>query len=120
MMPALARMPTAALASRGRTLPDLVPVFLQWFRLVRQRSENTCKSYGEDLRMFLTFCAHAKLVEPADVDFRHVEFYLGWLQADRGVKPQTANRHLDTLKAFWKYRFAVWGLTPRSAWSQPR
>jgi len=43
---------------------------------VRQRSENTVPSYGEDLKTLLAFCEQAELAKPDDVTFRHVEFYL--------------------------------------------
>jgi site-specific recombinase XerD len=78
-------------------------VFLKWLSFVRQRRENTVRSYGEDLKTFLIFCAGADLVKPADVDFRHIEFYLGWLQMERGLKASSANRHLHALRTFWKW-----------------
>jgi len=59
--------------------------------------------YGEDLRSFLGFCEGAGLMKPDDVSFRHIEFYLGWLQEDRGIKPRSANRHLHALRTFWKW-----------------
>ena len=78
-------------------------MFLTWLGFVRQRRENTVRSYGEDLKTFLLFCAGADLTKPGDVDFRHVEFYLGWLQMERGLKPSSANRHLHALRTFWRW-----------------
>jgi site-specific recombinase XerD len=37
------------------------------------------------------------------VSFRHLEFYLGWLQKERGLKATSANRHLHALRTFWKW-----------------
>jgi site-specific recombinase XerD len=91
------------LVARDRTLADYAPVFLKWLGFVRQRRETTVRSYGEDLKTFLLFCASADLRKPEDVNFRHVEFYLGWLQMERGLKPQSANRHLHCLRTFWKW-----------------
>jgi integrase/recombinase XerD len=91
------------LAQRDRTLADYAPVFLKWLGFVRQRRENTVQSYGEDLKMFLGFCAHAALSLPDEVTFRHLEFYLGWLQAERGLKASSANRHLHALRTFWRW-----------------
>lgn len=91
------------LAARDRSLADYAPVFLTWLGFVRQRRANTVRGYGEDLRTFLGFCAWAELAKPGDVTFRHLEFYLGWLQQERGVAARTANRHLHTLRAFWKW-----------------
>jgi integrase/recombinase XerD len=91
------------LAVRGRTLADYAPVFLKWLGFVRQRRETTVRSYGEDLKTFVGFCETAGLEKPDDVSFRHIEFYLGWLQEDRGIKPRSANRHLHALRTFWKW-----------------
>jgi integrase/recombinase XerD len=87
----------------GRTLRELVPAFLKWFRFVRNRSDNTVASYAADFKTFLEFCAAAKLERPEQVTFRHIEFYMGWLQAERGCKPQTANRHLHALRSLYRY-----------------
>ena len=98
----LAAVP-GALSPRGSTLADHALVFLKWLSFVRQRRENTVRSYGEDLKTFCGFGAGAGLVKPADVDFRHIEFYLGWLQMERGLKASSANRHLHALRTFWKW-----------------
>lgn len=91
------------LAQHDRTLAEYAPVFLKWLGFVRQRRANTVLSYGEDLKTFLRFCAPAGLSKPDDVTFRHVEFYLGWLQAERGLKASSANRHLHALRTFWRW-----------------
>ena len=91
------------LAQRNRTLADYAPVFLKWLSFVRQRRENTVRSYGEDLKTFLRFCERAGLAKPDDVSFRHLEFYLGWLQKQRGLKATSANRHLHALRTFWQW-----------------
>jgi integrase/recombinase XerD len=91
------------LAGRERTLAESVPVFLRWLGLVRQRRENTVRSYGEDLKTFLRFADQAGLATPDAVTFRHLEFYLGWLQTERGLKASSANRHLHALRTFWKW-----------------
>jgi site-specific recombinase XerD len=88
---------------QGRTLAELVPSFLKWFQFVRRRSDNTVRSYAEDFKTFLQFCAAANLNRPEQVTFRHLEFYLGWLQKERGVSPQTANRHLHAIRSLYRY-----------------
>jgi integrase/recombinase XerC len=100
----LALVPPSALpVARPKTLADMVPLFLRWFQFVRMRSPNTIAGYGFDLRIFLEFAQKAKLEGPADVRFQHIEFYLGYLRLDRGSSIATANRHLHTLRAFWRY-----------------
>ena len=89
--------------ARPRTLTEMVPLFLRWFQFVRMRSPNTVASYGFDLRIFLEFAQKAKLELADDVRFQHIEFYLGYLRAERGSAVATANRHLHTLRAFWRY-----------------
>ncbi|HUG35668.1 MAG TPA: tyrosine-type recombinase/integrase [Candidatus Limnocylindrales bacterium] len=103
-MSAPLRIPdVVSLTPRDRTLADYAPVFLQWLSFVRQRRAHTVRSYGEDLKTFLIFCASAGLTTPDVVRFQHVEFYLGWLQMERGLKPSSANRHLHALRTFWKW-----------------
>jgi site-specific recombinase XerD len=91
------------LAQRNRTLAEYAPVFLNWLGFVRQRRENTVRSYGEDLKTFIRFCEEAELSKPDEVSFRHLEFYLGWLQKERGLKATSANRHLHALRTFWQW-----------------
>jgi site-specific recombinase XerD len=91
------------LAQRNRTLAEYAPVFLKWLSFVRQRRENTVLGYGEDLKTFVGFCEQAGLSKPDDVTFRHLEFYLGWLQAERKLKATSANRHVHALRTFWKW-----------------
>jgi site-specific recombinase XerD len=97
------RVTLASLARPGRTLAELVPPFLSWFQFVRLRSDNTVRSYGDDFKSFLEFCAAADLERPEQVTFRHLEFYLGWLQKERGLKPHSANRHLHAIKSLYRY-----------------
>jgi site-specific recombinase XerD len=89
--------------ARPKTLADMVPLFLRWFQFVRMRSPNTVAAYGFDLRIFLEFAHQAKLELADDVRFQHIDFYLGYLRLDRGNSIATANRHLHTLRAFWRY-----------------
>jgi site-specific recombinase XerD len=91
------------LAQRNRTLVEYAPVFLKWLGFVRRRRENTVRSYGEDLKTFVGFCEQAGLSKPDDVSFRHIEFYLGWLQAERGLQASSANRHVHALRTFWTW-----------------
>ena len=89
------------LAVRGRTLAEYAPVFLKWLSFVRQRRENTVRGYGEDLKTFFLFAEQAGLSKPDDVNFRQLEFFLGWLQKERGLKAASANRHIHALRTFW-------------------
>jgi site-specific recombinase XerD len=93
----------AALVTGDASLATHAARFLQWFRFVRERSENTVTAYGQDLGSFLRFCAEGGLARPDDVTFRHVELYLGWLRQVKQAKATTANRHLHCLRAFYRY-----------------
>jgi site-specific recombinase XerD len=90
-------------AIRNRALAEYAPVFLKWLGFVRKRQASTVRSYGEDLKTFLGFCETAGLSKPDDVSFRHLEFYIGWLQEARGLKPRSANRQIHALRTFWKW-----------------
>jgi site-specific recombinase XerD len=82
-------------------MAEYAPVFLKWLSFVRQRRENTVRGYSEDLKTFFGFCEQAGLSKPDDVNFRHLEFFLGWLQKERGLKATSANRHIHALRTFW-------------------
>lgn len=100
---ALVSIGPANLAGSSRTLRELAPRFLQWFAFVRLRRPHTVDSYGHDLRAFLAFCARAELSRPEQLTFRHVEFWLGLMRSEGGLAPQSCNRHLYALRAFWKW-----------------
>jgi site-specific recombinase XerD len=91
------------LPQRNRTLAEYAPIFLQHLEFVRQRRANTVLGYGADLKTFLRFCEQADLSQPDEVTFRHLEFYLGWLQKERGLKATSANRHRHALRTFWQW-----------------
>ncbi len=93
----------SCLVPRDRTLAEYAPVFLKWFAFLRKRRANTVRSYGEDLKTFVGFCEQAGVSKPADVSFRHLEFYMGWLQAERGLKASSVNRHVHALRSFWAW-----------------
>jgi site-specific recombinase XerD len=83
------------------TLAECIEPFLSWFATTRGRRPLTVDSYRFDLRSFLDYCAPRGFVHADDLTFRDIEGYLASLQTARGLKPQTASRHLSALKAFW-------------------
>ena len=99
--------PAEALAPLGAsallTLRDLAPRYLVRFKFVRQRAPLTVDSYNFDLGTFVEFCDCAGLTRPSQVSFREIEMYLAWLRHERKAKATTANRHLSTLRSFWKW-----------------
>ncbi len=102
-MNGLIRLAPANIADSSRTLRELVPRFLRWFEFVRLRRPNTVQNYGHDLRAFLAFCERAELSTPDQLTFRHVEFWMGLMQQEGGLAPRSCNRHLHSLRAFWRW-----------------
>jgi site-specific recombinase XerD len=102
-LPAVLLTQTSSLATQGPPLAQHAERFLAHFRFVRRRSDNTIAAYARDLSSFLAFAERAGLARPEDVDFEHVELYLGAIQHERGVSPRTANRHLHCLRSFWTW-----------------
>jgi site-specific recombinase XerD len=100
--PAVAAAP-AVIPRGGATLAALVEPFLFWFRVVRRRTLVTCEAYGQDLRTFLDFADRAGLQTPDQVRPRMISWFLAWLQEERGLCANSANRHLAALRAFWRY-----------------
>ena len=94
---------SAAAPEPRRALADLLEPFLAWFRLVRQRSENTVKSYGEDLRAFVAFCASRGIIRPEHVTYRVLEMYLAHLQHHKRLKATSANRHRHAIASYFRF-----------------
>lgn len=94
---------SAGLVRPDAALRELVPPFLGWLALVRQRAANTVKSYGEDLRAFADFCERYRITAPARVTFHVVEAYMAWLTAKQGRAAATANRHRYAIQTFFRF-----------------
>jgi len=102
-LPAIAVNVNNGLIASAPPLAQHADRFLGWFKFVRRRSDNTLAAYGRDLSSFLAFASGAGLERPADVNFEHIELYLGAIQHERGVSARTANRHLHALRSWWTW-----------------
>lgn len=72
------------------------------------RSENTLKSYGISMSLYLGFLETEKKVTPGRLcgdcfSVQCIEDWLAWLKAVRGCSPETCNVRLGSLRAFLKY-----------------
>ncbi len=88
---------------RATSIRALVPRFLAWLRFVRERSENTVKSYRFDLATFVEFCDRGGLSRADLVRVQHVEVFMAWLRQERGLKASSANRHLHAVRTLWEW-----------------
>jgi site-specific recombinase XerD len=84
------------------TLADAAGAFLAWLRGVRRYAENTLRAYEKDLAAFTRFCGALGSFSPREIRHSHVELYLAML-TEGGAAPATANRHLATLRTFWRF-----------------
>lgn len=104
---ALLLAPTPSVPStRGlvsKRLGDHVRGFLLWMQRARARSENTVKSYGEDLRMFVAFCEKSGLPDAEQIDYNVVEAFGAVLRAHLGQKETTVARRYAALRMFFLY-----------------
>lgn len=85
------------------TLAELVPRFIKWLALVRERAPHTLEAYGYDLESFVGFSQRVGLEWPSQVTLHLIEAYLAWLRHERRLSPATANRHRAALRAFFTY-----------------
>lgn len=102
-MTALVPLNGGEIVAPGKTLEAGAPQFLGWLRFVRLRTENTVKSYGHDLALFVGFCRGVGITMPDQVTFRTIEMYGAWLMHQRGRAVSTANRHRYAIGEFFKY-----------------
>ena len=94
----------AGVAGPPRSLAEHVAPFLGWLLAVRGRRPQTAEQYRRDLRQFVVFCEATGRPMPADVDFRTVEAYCGWLQSpQRGLKATSAAQHFHAIRTFCLY-----------------
>ena len=82
---------------------DLIFTFLEAKSVDIDASENTIKSYSQDLDKYIDWLAPSK-IQILDVQLQHIEQYLVHLK-NRGLSIASRARHLSSIKQF--YRFAV-------------
>ena len=82
---------------------DLIFTFLEAKSVDIDASENTIKSYSQDLDKYIDWLAPFK-IQILDAQLQHIEQYLVHLK-NRGLSIASRARHLSSIKQF--YRFAV-------------
>ena len=82
---------------------DLIFTFLEAKSVDIDASENTIKSYNQDLDKYIDWLAPSK-IQILDVQLQHIEQYLVHLK-NLGLSIASRARHLSSIKQF--YRFAV-------------
>ena len=82
---------------------DLIFTFLEAKSVDIDASENTIKSYSQDLDKYIDWLAPSK-IQILDAQLQHIEQYLVHLKK-RGLSIASRARHLSSIKQF--YRFAV-------------
>jgi site-specific recombinase XerD len=103
------RLPAIIPRESGAPLASLNPLaaltrrYLLWFRLVKQRSENTILAYTRDLASFLEFCEKAGITTPGAISFRELEVFMAWRQHEHGASASTVNRNLYALRSFFRW-----------------
>lgn len=81
--------------------------------VLMQRSSQTVKAYGSDLRSFLAWCQVRKVPFDAPTH-QQIRRYLGSLDLER-LSRKTANRHLSSLKGFYQWLMIVKGASSNPA-----
>jgi integrase/recombinase XerC len=96
--------------------------FLKYLRFERNLSPLTCKAYREDVEDFLAFQgAQGGGADPAAADAFLVRSYLSSL-SKRGLSKRSIQRHLSTLRAFYRFlvRTGAAGANPATVVPMPR
>lgn len=81
---------------------DLVKQFLDYLSVERGLSENTIKSYGQDLEKFTGYVNSRKIGKIKDVTKHHISKYLYFLK-DRGLSSSSISRNLVAIKVFYRF-----------------
>ena len=81
---------------------DLIRVYENYLRKVRQASGNTVSSYIRDIRQFSDWLERAEKTELLSATQQNISTYLTYL-VDHGKSGSTASRTLASLKNFYAY-----------------
>lgn len=91
------------------TLASLVEgFFLEWLSRDRKVSPNTTAAYRDSFRLFFTWLASARGVDPTDATVEDltpgsVSQFLVWLERERGCAASTLNCRLTAFQSFARY-----------------
>ena len=81
-------------------------LYLQFLRLEKGLSENTCHSYENDLRHYIQYVQDTFSVsEPAGIDLRHIERYLEELMS-LGLETSTLARNISSIRNYHSFLIA--------------
>ncbi|MEM1334289.1 MAG: tyrosine-type recombinase/integrase, partial [Actinomycetota bacterium] len=83
-------------------------------------SDNTRRSYGADLRNFVTWCERARLAEPSEVERASIRRYLAWMTT-RQLSRRTIARRTASLRRYfaWAVHSGLATVDPTSGVSTP-
>ncbi len=80
---------------------NLLASFLEQIQSVRRFSDNTVRSYKNDLERFLSFCEENE-IKPVNISKRTIMRYLDYLDRNK-ISKKSVNRHLSSLRAFFSF-----------------
>ena len=85
---------------RMNTFDESLRLYLQFLRLEKGLSDNTCHSYENDLRHYLRYIENTfSVAEPAGIDLRHIERYLEELM-ELGLETSTLARNISSIRSY--------------------
>ena len=88
------------------TFDESLRLYLQFLRLEKGLSENTCHSYENDLHHYLKYIESTfSVAEPAGIDLRHIERYLEELMA-LGLEASTLARNISSIRSYHAFLIA--------------
>jgi integrase/recombinase XerD len=83
------------------TLTQAATSWLRWLE-AHHYPENTRRSYGEGLSMFLRYAAGANLRRPSDATVLHLDGFFLWLH-ERGCGASSVSHRRSVLISFWRW-----------------
>lgn len=84
-------------------LPPLVAEYVERLRHHRRYSPHTCAAAARDLAAFAGHCARAGLRRLDQIDLHFVRSYVA-ARHRQGLQPASLQRHLSTLRAFFRHQ----------------
>lgn len=83
---------------------DYIALWLNYLQVEKRYSALTIRAYGDDLRAFADYIARDNSAQttPDKAEFRDIRSYIMTL-VEAGNAARTVNRHISSLKSFFKY-----------------
>lgn len=85
-------------------ISDLSDIYLDHLKNIKRYSDNTVKSYSEDINTFIEFCSEKNIQEVEYITEKVIKFFLIYLNAKK-LNSKSIIRSLSSLRGLFKFAY---------------